>query len=194
MIRIFGDSFSCWDYPTDKSKHFYSLLSNKMKMSYTNYAKKGTSNQQILHSIINNINEIQDDDIIIVNLTEILRMQITPGGEEVIYAQSEQDERFSKEHWKIIEKFHKHIFMIREDDSCGYITEIENLLKHISKRCKVIVWFWGNCDLDKFKLSSEDNHLNEEGHMMLYNRFYNHLSTSQRYYFDKFDKKTERII
>ena len=85
-LWIFGCSISDDTQPADRDdyvkwkgyliKTWSEILSKKIGYNLKNYAKSGTSNLDILESFSKHCVDIQNDDIVILNWTELNRFRI----------------------------------------------------------------------------------------------------------------------
>ena len=188
MLKIFGDSFSNYHLPENKNLHWYSLLSNKVNLPFNNFADGGCTNKEILFSLIYNIQDFKENDIIVCNLTHPKRMSLSPGSSEVIFENEvlldgkqcfdikTKTKKFIDEpEWSTIKNYFNKFFIPNETKSPGYIDEIKHLLKHTASSVKtVIVWNWLKIyEKKEFNLSDNDKHFNIAGHQFVCDTFYN---------------------
>lgn len=84
-VLIFGDSFStefhdmCEKYVEWKKyepKNFGEIISERLNIGYKNFAFGGLDNYSIFHSVTDNENEINDDDILIIGWSSPYRFRI----------------------------------------------------------------------------------------------------------------------
>ena len=85
MLLVFGDSFSAFrtylndDNELDGSLHWTSIVCEEMNTNgIINYARPGATNQYILNSLIEQLPNIKNDDIVIINTSGQGRMPIGP--------------------------------------------------------------------------------------------------------------------
>ena len=83
MLKIFGDSFSAFrTYLTDdnvlsESLHWTTIVCDKINTNgVINYARPGATNQYILNTLIEQLPNIKNDDIVIINTSGQGRMPV----------------------------------------------------------------------------------------------------------------------
>lgn len=190
-VLIFGDSFSCEFDKISKEyvewkgyipKNFGEILKDEFKSDYLNFAKPGIDNYTIFHSIFDNVDIINDDDIIIVGWSTIDRfriasilnvwMTVAPSVIESITSNNLLCD-ISKE--SLLE-----VMINRNNNYNLYMNEINSFIKIINytfKNNKIIHWSWKNFNnkvdltfeiyrwntiLDETNGEINDYHLNEE--------------------------------
>lgn len=204
MIKLFGDSFSNYYLPKNKNLHWWSILCDKLDTPLINYAEGGYTNKDILSSLIMNISEFKQNEIIIVNTTAPNRMNLSPGNPEILFhdanhvwnPKSKIDRQLDKFELKIARDYMDNIFLPFETENPSFINEIHTLLNFLQTNVsKIIIWNWDIfLDLPQFNINNSDKHLNILGHQHVSNVLLNTISdTSNKITFlsDRdFDKKS----
>lgn len=202
MIYIFGDSFSVkfgdrrfvsniQNYIKWKGyepKLYYELLCEEYSDDFTCYVKPGVSNHYIFHQFIKNFHNINTNDIVIFNWTEINRF--------IYYENNEIRSSLSIDYNNV---FSKQTFdeIILNRKNKNYIIEQYDFINFINKileNNKVIHWTWSsNTEIpqkNEFTIIKETNgliedyHFGETGHIYLYQNFSKKLKENNKINFN----------
>lgn len=168
-LFIFGDSFSYGDgcKPGDpyyeitkpnKNKIWPEFLKDELNLKLLNYAERGSSNQETLRKITQNIDKINKNDIVIIGITDFFRFEVFNNMnyyrvmfetfsnlDDISKLKYSDDEDWISEDWiRAIEEYMKYIHLPNNllyiQSISKSITSISNFLKNNS--IKVILWTW----------------------------------------------------
>jgi hypothetical protein len=186
MIRVFGCSWSNYHLPKKIQTHWHRIIAKRLSLKTVNYAKSGDSNWGILSSLIKHSYKFQPEDIIIVNVTDRIRMEVSPGSNLVWFpnpkpgilvdphgkANINITESFSKSYRNLISQYYETVFLPQQVEYRSFSPQIYEFLKgHVGRVSKIIVWDFEPVYLSikNFRISDTDGHWNERGHEFLAN-------------------------
>jgi hypothetical protein len=117
--------------------HWTKLLANKMNLSYKNFGKNGLDNYSILDSIIEQMNNIKDEDMIIINWTSPIRYRVANGNKFYSITVERIDKTIENISIQSLQEF------ALNRESTLWIDEVINwmkLLKKLFLNNKIIFW------------------------------------------------------
>ena len=212
-LWVFGDSFTeGWDASTYYSKEplpewrskyidwkgyvpkvFNEILANKLNFETKNCGIGGADNYTIFHTIIQNLDKINKDDVVIIGWSSTVRFRIVDSSNKFkpiqIWMENLDDVRLKKIEIDISSKTINEIFYNRKSGTyIGEINDYIKVLKLLLKEQKVINWspFYDNFKMgmnvtqidlldtiiDETKYKVLDGHFCEPSHFALADYFY----------------------
>ena len=153
-LWVFGDSFSVpfervkdvhpyVPYKGYDVKIFSELLCKKLNLNLIDCSHGGSSNYDIFHTYIKNIERIKNDDIVIFGWTQVIRFRIASKRNDfydVIIAVVEHMKELvdvpSKSLYDIT--FNRSNNSIYYDELCDYV----KIIKESKPNCKILNWTW----------------------------------------------------
>ena len=148
LIHIFGDSFSENLWPGIICKETY--------LPFALHAKGGCTNDDILHSINENLNNILEKDIVIIQTSGQGRLNVR---EKVVYGDwigKKYSQGFTDKERDIISDWYNKFYIPSILTEDKVLNSIIHLANHISKSNKVILW-----NLTKLGAYDVDNDIRE---------------------------------
>ena len=184
MIRVFGCSWTNYHLPKDKQTHWHRIIARKLKLKTVNYGKAGDSNWGILSSLIKHSYKFQPEDIIIVNITDTIRMEVSPGSNLIWFPNPKPGilvnphgtpfinitEDHSKSYRDLISRYYETVFLPQQVEHRSFSPQIYEFLRgHVERVSKIVVWDFEPVYLSikDFRISDTDGHWNERGHEFL---------------------------
>ncbi len=169
-LWAFGDSFTesfetqtglNEDYKKWKGyipKNYVDFISENLQIEKINKGKGGTSNITILSSLIKNINEIEDGDIVIVGWTSLNRFRIIDMGENFFDFIGPQTivQPLENESPTLRHSLYEYL-TIRQNPL--FFEELIEYMKIINKslpNCKILYWTWHDLNLISYTKKSQD--------------------------------------
>lgn len=153
-LWVFGDSFSV-PFKRMENEHpyvpykgycpkiFSDILSEKLNLNLKDCSHGGSSNYNIFHTFIKNVDQIKDNDIIVFGWTQTIRFRIASKNNnfyDVIISVIENMKHLfdipSKSLYDIT--FNRSNNTIFYDELCDYI----KIIKTSKPSCKILHWTW----------------------------------------------------
>lgn len=163
-IFVFGDSFSQpYGNPNFKRLHWSNHLGIALDCEIKMFAKCGSTNENILHALIREYDNISNDDIVILNLSGQGRINLGPDSHMVWYRDRMvgvdiNTHRFRDIKYDIVKEWYNtyHLPTIVKDDP--NINSIIHLCNRLGKRVKdVILWNLSQLGFDDLDVNENDN-------------------------------------
>lgn len=169
MLYTFGDSFTDF-YPNRESLNWAKIVSEKLNIGLKNNGLVGCSNSHIIKTIINDLDNINQDDYVIIQTSGPGRMDIPVSENEslTVYASdmgSYNDEIkrnkgyiWDLEDWSVIENYFTRFHSI----GYGYKNDIELITKlshFIYKKITKNIILWNVCSIGGETISEYNDDL-----------------------------------
>jgi len=184
-LCVFGDSYSTkfelkdkWaeKYITWKGyipKTYSSIISESMNIEVMNKAVVGKDNYSIFEQIWENAENVQQDDIIIIGWSDVLRFRLSSPSDSIwkTFIPNSRDNDFNS--CNITKNTFNDILNNRTDKIYEFeLSKIVNFVNFVFKTQKIIHWRWDNVGrlknystiLDETNGEIQDLHYSEKGH------------------------------
>lgn len=138
-------------------KNFLDFLSEKLNTPQFNLGKGGSSNRTILSSIISNLDNFLDNDIIIVGWTSLNRFRIVDMAEDIFDVVGPQTIIQSLNNSPTLKHSLNEYLLIREHPI--FFNELIEYMKLLDKslpNCKILYWTWHNMNTPQYTKKFQD--------------------------------------
>lgn len=189
-LWVFGCSHSTRNHNlSNDEKSWFEIVSETLSLNPQVWSKSGSSNDEILEKIIQNLDTISDDDQIIVMMTFPERImydgqRILPSEDKFQwwYKMVNSDDFYYR---KFLSNFLSIAFLLQHKKVIITFVDPTLLIKNMSSVTKKIVRdrsvFLPKITLSKsFPLGADKKHLSKEGHIMLAEFFMNLIDSANQ--------------